>query len=210
MKLGDEDFANEKSKLNKSLALKLSLIVLAGLVFGFALAPLYDVLCKEFGLNGKADNSATAFDKSQKIDKSRFVTVIFTGNTMPGLGWSFHPKQTSMRVHPGEITMTSYTAKNNAAESELGVAVPSVTPELAALYFKKIECFCFKQQTLKPGESKEMPVMFYVKPDLPADVKTVTLSYAFYNGSQSADAAALKQASAAQTDAEQQGTAHLN
>ncbi len=210
MKLGDEDFANEKSKLNKSLALKLSLIVLAGLVFGFALAPLYDVLCKEFGLNGKADNSATAFDKSQKIDKSRFVTVIFTGNTMPGLGWSFHPKQTSMRVHPGEITMTSYTAKNNAAESELGVAVPSVTPELAALYFKKIECFCFKQQTLKPGESKEMPVMFYVKPDLPVDVSTVTLSYAFYNGSQRANAAALKQASAEQVDAEQKGSAHLN
>jgi cytochrome c oxidase assembly protein subunit 11 len=210
MKLGNEDFVSEKSKRNKNLALRLSLIVLAGLVFGFALAPLYDVLCKEFGLNGKADKNATAFDKSQKIDKSRYVTVIFTGNTMPGLGWSFHPKQTSVRVHPGEITMTSYTAKNNAAESELGVAVPSVTPELAALYFKKIECFCFKQQTLKPGESKEMPVMFYVKPDLPADVKTVTLSYAFYNGSQSANAAALKQASAAQADAEQQGAAHLN
>jgi cytochrome c oxidase assembly protein subunit 11 len=193
MESGNNSLVNEKSNLNKNLALKLCIFVLAGLIFGFALAPLYDVLCKEFGLNGKADNSATAFDQSQKIDKSRFVTVIFTGNTMPGLGWSFHPKQTSMRVHPGEITMTSYTAKNNADESELGVAVPSVTPELASMYFKKIECFCFKQQTLKSGESKEMPLRFYVKPDLPADVNTVTLNYAFYNGSQSINATALKQ-----------------
>lgn len=179
------------SAINKRLAFKLSLIVLAGLLFGFAIAPIYDVMCREFGLNGRADSSATAFDKSQKIDKTRWVTVIFTGNTMLGLGWTFHPKQTSMRVHPGEITLTSYTAKNNAVESQLGVAVPSITPELATLYFKKIECFCFKQQTLKPGENKEMPVMFYVKPDLPADVHTVTLNYAFYNGNAGLSQAAL-------------------
>ena len=193
MSISNEVLGDEKSKKNKNLALKLCLFVLVGLVFGFAIAPIYDVMCKQFGLNGKADSSATAFDKSQKIDKTRWVTVIFTGNTMPGLGWSFHPKQTSMRVHPGEITLTSYTAKNNESENELGVAVPSITPELASLYFKKIECFCFKQQTLKAGESREMPVMFYVKADLPADVNTVTLSYAFYNGSQSINAAALKQ-----------------
>lgn len=183
----------EKSTLNKRLAWKLSLIALAGLLFGFAISPIYDVMCKNFALNGRADSVATAFDKTIKIDKSRWVTVIFTGNTMPGLGWSFHPKQISLRVHPGEITLTSYFAKNNAVESELGVAVPSVTPELAALYFKKIECFCFKQQTLKSGESREMPVLFYVKPDLPADVNTVTLNYAFYNGLPSADKAALNQ-----------------
>ena len=177
--------------LNKRLAWKLSLIVLAGLLFAFAIAPLYDVMCKKFGLNGRADNTMTASDKNMKIDKSRWVTIIFTGNTMPGLGWSFHPKQMSMRVHPGEITLTSYTAKNNAVDSQLGIAVPSITPELATLYFKKIECFCFKQQTLKAGENKEMPVMFYVKPDLPADVNTVTLNYAFYNGNAGLSQAAL-------------------
>ena len=177
--------------LNKRLAWKLSLIVLAGLLFAFALAPLYDVMCKKFGINGRADNTMTASDKNMKIDKSRLVTVIFTGNTMPGLGWTFHPKQTSMQVHPGEIALTSYTAKNNAVDSQLGVAVPSITPELATLYFKKIECFCFKQQTLKTGESKVMPVMFYVKPDLPADVNTVTLNYAFYNGNAGLSQAAL-------------------
>ena len=176
---------------NKRLAWKLSLVVLAGLIFAFAIAPLYDVMCKKFGLNGRADNTMTASEKNMKIDKTRWVTVIFTGNTMPGLGWSFHPKQTSMRVHPGEITLTSYTAKNNAVDSQLGVAVPSITPELATLYFKKIECFCFKQQTLKAGENKVMPVMFYVKPDLPADVNTVTLNYAFYNGNAGISQAAL-------------------
>jgi cytochrome c oxidase assembly protein subunit 11 len=128
-----------------------------------------------------------------KIDKTRWVTVIFTGNTMPGLAWNFNPSDKSLRVHPGEITLTSYTAKNYGADSELGVAVPSVTPELAALYFKKIECFCFKQQTLKSGESRKMPVLFYVRPDLPADVNTVTLNYAFFNGVPSADKAALNQ-----------------
>lgn len=179
------------SSINNRLAWKLSLVVLAGLLFAFAIAPLYDVLCKELGLNGRADSSATSFDKSIVVDKTRWVTVIFIGNTMPGLGWSFHPTQSSMRVHPGEISLTSYEARNNGAESAMGVAVPSVSPELAALYFKKIECFCFKQQTLKSGESKNMPLMFYVKPDLPNDVHTVTLSYAFYNGSAEVSQAAL-------------------
>ena len=179
------------SSSNNELAWKLSLIVAAGLAFSFALAPLYDVMCKKFGLNGRADSNATAFDKTQVIDKSRWVTVNFVGNTMPGLGWSFQPKQSSLRIHPGEITLTSYIAKNNAEISQLGVAVPSITPELATLYFKKIECFCFKQQTLKAGESKEMPVMFYVKPDLPADINTVTLNYAFYNGNAGLSQAAL-------------------
>jgi cytochrome c oxidase assembly protein subunit 11 len=186
--------SQQKVSKNNQLAWKLSLIVLSGLIFGFALAPLYDVMCKKFGLNGRADSTMTASDKNIKIDKTRWVTVIFTGNTMPGLGWSFHPSDNSLRVHPGEITLTSYMAKNNGADSELGVAVPSVTPEVAALYFKKIECFCFKQQTLKSGESKKMPVMFYVRPDLPADVNTVTLNYAFFNGASTADKAALNQA----------------
>lgn len=192
----------EKSVLNKRLAWRLSLIVVAGLLFGFALAPIYDVMCKTLGLNGKADSSAAALNKSLKVDKDRWVTVIFTGNTMPGLSWSFHPTQTSMRVHPGEIKLATYIARNDAKESVTGVAVPSITPELAALHFKKIECFCFKQQGLKAGESKEMPLRFYVSPNLPSDVNTVTLSYAFYNSLPAANQAALNQ--------EGKGQARLN
>jgi len=170
-----------KVALNKRLAWKLSLIAVGGLLFGFALAPLYSVLCKSIGLNGRADSSATLAAKSLKIDNSRTVEVLFTGNTMPGLTWSFHSNDKSITVHPGEIKLTSYFAKNDGEKTVMGVAVPSITPEIAALYFKKIECFCFKQQALKPGESKEMPVRFYVSPDLPKDIKEVTLSYAFYS-----------------------------
>ena len=173
---------SNRARLNKRLALKLALVVLAGLLFSFALAPFYEAMCKAIGLNGRADTVATAESKTVKIDNTRWVTVIFTGNTMPGLDWGFKPTIGSMRVHPGEIKMTSYFAKNQAKESVVGVAVPSVSPELAALYFKKIECFCFNQQTLKPGESKEMPLRFFVSPELPKDINTITLSYAFYNG----------------------------
>ncbi len=177
----------EKGVQNKRLAFKLSLIVVAGLLFGFAIAPLYDVVCKAIGLNGRADTTATIVGEGLKIDKSRYVTVLFTGNTMPGLNWAFKANENSVRVHPGEITLTSYSAKNNGLESVVGVAVPSVTPELAALYFKKIECFCFNQQTLEPGEVKDMPIRFFVSPDLPKDITTVTLSYAFYNGTDKKD-----------------------
>ncbi len=194
--------SEEKSALNKRLAWRLSWIVAAGLIFGFAIAPLYDVMCKTLGLNGRADSSATTLDKSVKVDKTRWVTVIFTGNTMPGLTWSFHPTQNSMRVHPGEIKLATYIARNDTKEHVTGVAVPSVTPELAALYFKKIECFCFKQQGLKAGESKEMPLRFYVSPNLPSDVNTVTLSYAFYNSLPAANQAALNE--------EGKGQARLN
>src|SRR3989344_2364713 len=106
----------EKSALNKRLAWRLSWIVAAGLLFGFAIAPIYDVMCKTIGLNGRADSSATVLDKSLKVDKNRWVTVIFTGNTMPGLSWSFHPTQNSMRVHQGEIKLTTYLVKNNSGE----------------------------------------------------------------------------------------------
>jgi cytochrome c oxidase assembly protein subunit 11 len=183
--------SSEEAQKNKRLAWRLSWIVAAGLVFGFAIAPLYNVMCKAIGLNGRADSSATAANNSMKVDEKRWVTVIFTGDTMPGLSWTFHPTQTSMRVHPGEIRMATYMAKNNANKDVTGVAVPSITPELAALYFKKIECFCFNQQELKAGASKEMPLRFYVSSNLPVDVNTVTLSYAFYNSLSTVDQTAL-------------------
>jgi cytochrome c oxidase assembly protein subunit 11 len=166
---------------NKSLAIKLVLIVIAGLAFGFALAPLYDVVCDAIGLNGRADTTATVASSNMKVDKSRKITVILTGNTMSGLNWEFSSNETTLEVYPGEIKLTSYTAKNNGKEAVKGVAVPSVTPEVAALYFKKIECFCFNQQTLAAGEVKDMPVRFYISPDLPKGINTVTLSYAFFN-----------------------------
>ena len=171
--------AEQRQKSNRRLGFKLLWIVGAALLFAFALVPLYDVLCKVTGLNGKTEGSAAS--ANVRVDTARWVTVEFTGNVMPGLGWNFYPKQASMRVHPGQIETALYEAKNITNEVVTGQAIPSVSPGLAALYFKKIECFCFQRQELKPGETKVMPLRFYVSPDLPKDVGAVTLSYAFFN-----------------------------
>jgi len=170
-----------QSDANRRLALKLLLVVGAAILFAFALVPIYNVLCQLTGLNGKTEGLPVAVQKSLKVDESRWVTVEFTGNVMPGLGWNFTPRQSSMRVHPGQIELATYEAKNNTNQVAVGQAVPSVSPAEASLYFKKIECFCFQRQSLNPGESKEMPLRFYVSPDLPANIKNVTLSYAFFS-----------------------------
>jgi cytochrome c oxidase assembly protein subunit 11 len=170
-----------RSDANRRLALKLLWVVGAAILFAFALVPIYNVLCQLTGLNGKTEGLPVAVQKSLKVDESRWVTVEFTGNVMPGLGWNFTPKQSSMRVHPGQIELATYEARNNTNQVAVGQAVPSVSPGEASLYFKKIECFCFQRQSLNPGESKEMPLRFYVSPDLPANIKNVTLSYAFFS-----------------------------
>jgi cytochrome c oxidase assembly protein subunit 11 len=99
---------------------------------------------------------------------------------MPGLGWNFYPKQTGIRLHPGQIATVIFVAKNTTNEVVVGQAVPSITPGIAAANLKKIECFCFVRQSLKPGEEKEMPLRFFVSPDLPKDVSDMTLSYSFF------------------------------
>ena len=151
------------------------------MLFTFALVPLYNVLCQITGFNGKTEGAPAQMAKSMKVDTSRWVTVEFVGNVMPGLSWDFYPRQSSIRVHPGQIELATYLAKNVTNKPMTGQAVPSVSPGQAALYFKKVECFCFQRQELQPGETKEMPLTFYVSPDLPENVQTITLSYAFYS-----------------------------
>ena len=172
--------AKEKLELkNKKLVRKLLWLVTGSLLFAFALVPLYDVLCSLTGLNGKTQNSAALVSKA-KIDDTRWVTVQFTSSVMSGLGWNFYPKQTSIRLHPGQIETVLFVAKNTTNEVVVGQAVPSITPGIAAANLKKIECFCFVRQSLKPGEEKEMPLRFFVSPELPSDVSEMTLSYVFY------------------------------
>ncbi len=171
--------AESKQQANKRLGLKLLWIVAAALLFAFALVPLYDVLCSITGLNGKTDSTAALNAKT--VDESRWVTVEFTSTVMPGLGWNFYPKQPSIKVQPGKIETVLFEAKNITNEVVTGQAVPSVSPGLASVHLKKIECFCFQRQALNPGETREMPLRFYVSTDLPVDVKTITLSYAFFN-----------------------------
>jgi len=123
---------------NKKLIKKLLFILLGSLLFAFALVPLYDVLCSVTGLNGKTDNSAAVLEKA-KVDNSRYVTVQFTTNVMPGLGWNFYPKQNSIKLHPGQIETVTFIAKNITSEVVTGRAVPSVTPGIGAANLKKIE-----------------------------------------------------------------------
>jgi len=171
--------AEEKQKSNKRLGLKLLWIVAGAILFAYALVPLYDVLCTVTGLNGKTNNTADL--ATTKVDESRWVTVEFTSTVMPGLGWNFQAKQPSIKVRPGQIETVLFEAKNNTNSLVAGQAVPSVSPGEASLYLKKIECFCFQRQELKAGEAKDMPLRFYVSPDLPKDIQAITLSYAFYN-----------------------------
>ncbi len=169
-----------RSLANRKLGYKMAWIVLGALLFAYALVPLYDVLCSATGLNGKTKNTASALNKT-KVDESRWVTVQFTTSTMPGLGWNFYPKQPSVKVHPGKVETVLFEVKNITNEVVTGRAVPSVTPGLAAAHLKKIECFCFQNQALKPGETKIMPLRFFVSPEIPEDIKEMTLSYAFFN-----------------------------
>jgi len=166
---------------NRKLVRRLLWVVAGAVLFAYALVPLYNVLCKVTGFNGKTGTTPAQIAKSMKVDESHWVTVEFIGNTMPGLAWDFYPRQSSMKVHPGQVELATFFAKNVTNRAAAGQAVPSVSPGQAAQYFKKIECFCFRRQELKPGESREMPLTFYVSPDLPEDVQNITLSYAFYS-----------------------------
>jgi len=164
---------------NNKLIKKLLWILVGSLLFAFALVPIYDVLCSITGLNGKTNSTAAVLEKA-KVDPSRWVTVQFTTNVMTGLGWNFYPKQSSIKLHPGQIETVVFIAKNITNQVVVGRAVPSVTPGIGASNLKKIECFCFINQSLNPGEEKEMPLRFFVSPEIPSDVSEMTLSYAFF------------------------------
>jgi cytochrome c oxidase assembly protein subunit 11 len=168
---------------HRRLVGKLVLMAVASTLFGIALVPLYDTICRVTGLNGKTFSPgglATNEQPVDRVDRSRLITVEFTGTVMPGLPWEMRPLKNSVDLHPGEMQQIAFLVRNTADHAIVGQAIPSVTPGQAAQYFHKIECFCFNQQTLGPGEAREMPLMFIVKPELDGDVRTITLSYAFF------------------------------
>jgi len=159
------------------------MIILAVASFGFAFAmvPLYNIACEKiFGI--KLDNTASSEPKlaGTTIDESRTVQVYFDGTVNSKLPWAFAPVQASMTVVPGKLYSTSYTARNTAAYATVGNAAPSVAPNQFSGFFNKTECFCFTEQALASGESRDMPVRFIVSPDLPKEITTLTLSYTFF------------------------------
>ncbi len=156
---------------------KLVIVAVAMFGFGYALIPFYKKICEVTGINNviKAD-----VVENTQIDVARVVTIEFDSNLSGKLPWTFRPLQTSVRIHPGELTTVMYEIRNTSGHAVTGQAVPSYGPQLAGRYFKKLDCFCFTQQTLQPGETRQMPVVFVIDRGLPDDVSTVTLSYSFF------------------------------
>jgi cytochrome c oxidase assembly protein subunit 11 len=166
------------------MVLKLGVITLGMFAFGYALVPLYNAICAITGINvlavGETENSTLGrYDpKNSQIDLTREVTVEFDANSR-GV-WSFKPAVNALVVHPGEMATVMYEFQNTQARTLAAQAIPSYAPKVMAQYFHKVECFCFNQYTLAPGEKKQWPVVFVVDPKMPNNVTTMTLSYTFF------------------------------
>ena len=162
---------------NRRLMKKLLVVAAIMFGFGFALVPFYEKICEVTGIRNVFQPDAVA--ANTQIDATRLVSVEFDANTQR-LPWTFKPLQSSVTVHPGEVMQVAYEVRNTLERPVTGQAVPSYGPQQAALYFRKMECFCFQQQTLGPGEVRKMPVVFVIDPKLPPELNTVTLSYTFF------------------------------
>jgi cytochrome c oxidase assembly protein subunit 11 len=165
---------------NRNVGIRAALFGLAMLALAFASVPLYRVFCQVTGFGGTTMKAAAAPGAV-----AGRIGVRFDANISPALPWKFEAEQETVRIHPGARTTIYYDATNYTARNTTGQAIFNVTPEAAGKYFSKIECFCFTEQTLKPGEKVRMPVVFYVDPKLrqdPAtrDIDEITLSYTFY------------------------------
>ena len=162
------------------------LLVVAVLMFGFgyALVPAYRAICDALGINvlslaeQRRVDAAAGRGVNTQIDRSRTITVEFDANARGP--WDFKPAMASLQVHPGELATVMYEFRNRQDRTMAAQAIPSYAPRQAMAHFNKLECFCFNQYTLRPGESKQWPVAFVIDPKLPKDVTTITLSYTFF------------------------------
>jgi len=163
---------------NRRLLVKLSIVAALMFGFGYAMVPFYQQICLALGINNfvKPDSATAA---NTQVDTSRTVTIELDAN-VHNLPWRFRPLTPHLAVHPGELTTVEYEIANVRSAPVTGQAVPSFGPRHAGQYLKKLECFCFTQQTLAAGEMRRMRVSFVVDPALPEDVNTITLSYTFF------------------------------
>lgn len=168
----------EQGLSTRQLIQRLLLLVVAMFAFGFALVPIYDVMCQAFGINGK---TAGVYAGTQTEDTSREVRVQFLATNAADMVWEFRPKADELTVRPGATQEMLFVAYNPTDKPMTAQAIPSVAPSKAAAFFHKTECFCFSQQVLQPGERIEMPVRFIVDRDLPPDVHHLTLAYTLFD-----------------------------
>ena len=169
---------------NSRMVKKLGVVVLGMFCFGYALVPIYQAICEMTGINVLAlgdrqiPGATAKLAANTQVDLSRSIAVEFDANARGP--WHFKPAQASLQVHPGELTTVMYEFQNVQNRTMSAQAIPSYAPAQAGAYFNKLECFCFSQYTLAPGEKKQWPVAFVINPKLPGDVKTITLSYTFF------------------------------
>ncbi|MBL8337526.1 MAG: cytochrome c oxidase assembly protein [Rhodoferax sp.] len=169
---------------NMTMAGKLTVIALGMLAFGYALGPIYNAICEMTGINilalGERNTTGVKVGDpvNTQVDRSRSITVEFDANARGP--WEFRPAQRSMQVHPGEMVTVMYEFQNVQNRRMAAQAIPSYAPMQAAAHFNKLQCFCFNQYTLEPGEKKSWPVVFVIDPKLSRDVSTITLSYTFF------------------------------
>lgn len=161
---------------NRRLFARLAVVAAAMFGFGFALVPFYNQICAALGINNLEQPAALV---NTQVDRSRTVVIELDSNAH-NLPWRFKPVVSHVSVHPGELTTVEYEIVNVRDAAVTGQAVPSYGPQHAAEYFKKIECFCFTQQTLAAGEVRRLPVTFVVDPKLPAGIGSIALSYTFF------------------------------
>ena len=169
---------------NRAMLAKLGVVALGMFAFGYGLVPLYQRICEAMGINilalseRQVPGNAAAQPANTQVDTSRTITVEFDANAHGP--WAFKPAQPAVQVHPGELATVVYEFQNVQDRRMAAQAVPSYAPRQAAAYFNKLECFCFNQYQLEPGEKRQWPVTFVVDPRISHDVKTITLSYTFF------------------------------
>lgn len=180
----DRPQIDDRTRANSRLTLKLIGFAVGAFGFGFALVPLYEVLCEVTGFGNKKDLVEAAEVQEQLTpDESRLVTVEFVAD-LPSIGsWEFRPKIAEMKVHPGRLYQVDYVAHNLTGRDTVAQAIPAVAPGKATAFFRKTECFCFVPQNFAKGEERVMPVRFVVDPNLPKSLDRITLSYVFYDNS---------------------------
>ena len=170
----------EISRQNRALTRNLWWGVLGAFAFGWALVPLYDVLCSVTGYGSKKE-LLTAAQVSKTVDLGRTVTVEMM-STNPTVGeWEFGPEQREIVVHPGQLYEATFRARNMIARPVTAQAVPSIAPNAATQYFRKTDCFCFTPQHFEANQERELKVRFYVDPSLPRNVDRITLAYAMFD-----------------------------
>lgn len=165
-------------QLNKKMLGKLVVLAVMMFGFGYALIPMYKHLCEVLGINVLTQDGMASRPENTQVDKTRKITIELDGNAQGP--WRFRPTTRSIDVHPGELATVMYEVVNTQARTIKAQAIPSYAPQSATPHFMKVECFCFKEQTMGPNEARQMPVVFFIDPKLPREVKTITLSYTFF------------------------------